>query len=99
MVRQYILESYSATKRQTRKEKNRSAMRTCVAYGLPWSHRFFLTLRGSGSLISCRGKSRKSSGTGVLTIRFFTYHWNPVDFPVCRFGYKKIVSRKRLVQV
>ena len=21
---------------------------------------------------------------------FFTYHWNPVDFPVCRFGYNKI---------
>ena len=69
--------------------KNRSAMRTCVAYQLPWSQRFFLSLRGYGSLISCREKSRKSSGTGVLTSRFFTYHWNPVDFPVCSFDYKK----------
>ena len=42
-------------------------MRTCVVYELPWSQRFFLPLRGSGSLISCRVKSRKSSGTGVLT--------------------------------
>ena len=65
-------------------------MRTCVAYELPWSQRFFLPLRGSGSLILCREKSRKSSGTGVLNSPFFTYHWNPVDFPVCRFGYKKI---------
>ena len=66
--------------------KNRSAMRTCVAYELPWSQRFFLPLRGSGSLILCRKKSRKSSVTGVLNSPFFTYHWNPVDFPVCRFG-------------
>ena len=59
--------------------KNRSAMRTCVAYELPWSQRFFLPLRGSGSLILCREKSRKSSVTGVLNSPFFTYHWNPVD--------------------
>ena len=58
--------------------KNRSTMQTCVAYELPWSQRFFLSLRGSGFLISCREKSRKSSRTGVLTSRFFTYHWNPV---------------------
>ena len=62
--------------------KNRSAMRTCVAYELPWSQRFFLPLRGSGSLILCREKSRKSSVTGVLNSPFFTYHWNPVDCPV-----------------
>ena len=60
-------------------QKNRSAMRTCVAYELPWSQRFFLPLRGSGSLILCREKSRKSSVTGVLNSPFFTYHWNPVD--------------------
>ena len=82
-----------------RDKKNRSAMQTCVAYQLPWSQRFFLSLRGSGFFISYREKSRKSSGTGVLTSRFYTYHWNPVDFPVCRFGYKKNDSRKRLVQV
>ena len=64
-------------------------MRTCVAYELPCCQRFFLPLHGSGSLILCREKSRKSSGTGVLNSQFFTYHWNPVDFPVCRFGYKK----------
>ena len=29
-------------------------------------------------------------GPGVLNSLCFTYHWNPVDFPVCRFGYKKI---------
>ena len=80
-------------------KKNRSAMQTCVAYELPWSQRFFLPLRSSGSLISCREKSRKSSGTGVLTSRFFTYHWNPADFPVCKFRYKKIDPRTRLVQV
>ena len=67
-------------------------MRTCVAYELPWSQRFSLPLRGSGSLILCREKSRKSSGTGVLNSLCFTYHWNPVDFPVCRFGYKKIAD-------
>ena len=78
--------------------KNRSAMQTCVAYELPWSQRFFLPLRGSGSLILCREKSRKSSVTGVLNSPFFTYHWNPVDFPVCRFGYKKWIIT-RLVQV
>ena len=78
--------------------KNRSAMRTCVAYELPWSQRFFLPLRGSGSLILCREKSRKSSVTGVLNSPFFTYHWNPVDFPVCRFGYTKLIIT-RLVQV
>ena len=72
--------------------KNRSAIRTCVACELPWSQRFFLPLRGSGSLILCREKSRKSSGTTVPTSRFFTYHWNPVDFPVCRFGYKKLIK-------
>ena len=73
-------------------------MRTCVAYELPWSQRFFLPLRGSGSLILCREKSRKSSVTRVLNSPFFTYHWNPVDFPVCRFGYKKMIIT-RLVQV
>ena len=78
--------------------KNRSAMRTCVAYELPWSQRFFLPLRGSGSLILCREKSRKSSGTLVLNSPFFTYHWNSVDFPVCRFGCKKMIIT-RLVQV
>ena len=78
--------------------KNRSAMRTCVAYELPWSQRFFLPLRGSGSLILCREKSRKSSVTGVLNSPFFTYHWNPVDFPVCSFGYKNLIIT-RLVQV
>ena len=76
-------------------KKNRSAKRTCVAYELPWSQRFFLPLRGSGSLISCREKLRKtsegSSETGVLTSRFFTYNWNPVYFPVSRFGYKKLI--------
>ena len=76
-------------------KKNRSAKRTCVAYELPWSQRFFLPLRGSGSLISCREKSRKtsegSSETGVLTSRFFTYNWNPVYFPVSRLGYKKLI--------
>ena len=35
---------------------------------------------------------------GYLTVHFFTYHWNPVDFPVCRFGYKKLIIT-RLVQV
>ena len=77
-------------------------MQTCVAYELPWSQKFFLSLRVSGFLISCREKSRKSSGSGVLTSRFFTYHWNPVDFPVCRSVVsvtKKMVTRKRLVQV
>ena len=73
-------------------------MQTCVAYELPWSQRFFLPLRGSGSLILCREKSRKSSVTGALNSPFFTYHWNPVDFPVCRFGYKKWIIT-RLVQV
>ena len=61
-----------------------------------------MSLRGSGFLISCREKSRKSSGSGVLTSRFFTYHWNPVDFPVCKSVdsvTKKNDSRKRLVQV
>ena len=60
---------------------------------------FFLLLRGSGSLISCREKSRKTSETGVLTSRVFTCNWNPVYFPVCRFGYKKIDSRTRFVDV
>ena len=46
--------------------KNRSAMRTCVAYELPWSQRFFLLLRGSGSLISFREKSRNPLGPGYL---------------------------------
>ena len=55
----------------TDNNKNRSAMRTCVAYELPWSQRFFLPLRGSGSLILCREKSRKSSGTGVLKQSMF----------------------------
>ena len=71
--------------------KNRSTRRTCVAYVLPWSQRFFLPLHGSGSLISCGEKSRKTSETGALTSRFFTYNWNPVYFPVCRFGYKKLI--------
>ena len=51
--------------------KNRSAVQTCVAYELPRSKRFldtdrliFLPLGGSGSLIACREKSRKTSGTG-----------------------------------
>ena len=65
---------------------------------LPWSQRFFLPLRGSGSLILCREKSRKSSVTGVLNSPFFTCHWNSVDFPVCRFGYKKLIIT-RLVQL
>ena len=47
-------------------QKNRSAMRTCVAYELPWSQRFFLLLRGSGSLISFREKSRNPLGLGYL---------------------------------
>ena len=73
-------------------------MRTCVAYELPWSQRFFFPLRGSGSLLLCREKSRKSSVTGVLNSPFFTYHWNPVDFPLSRFGYKKFIITG-LVQV
>ena len=66
----------------------------------PWQRSLFCRQRtpgkepllagNSGSLILCREKSRKSSGTGVLNSPCFTYHWNPVDFPVCRFGYKKI---------
>ena len=32
-------------------------------------------------------------------LRFLTYNWNPVVFPVCRFGYNKIDSRTRLVDV
>ena len=43
-------------------------------------------------------KIKKSSGIGVLNSPFFTYHWNPVDFPVCRFGDKKLIIT-RLVQV
>ena len=34
-----------------------------------------------------------------LTSRFVTYNWNPVVFPVYRFGYNKIDSRTRLVDV
>ena len=30
-----------------------------MAYELPWSQRFFLPLRGSGSIISCREKNQE----------------------------------------
>ena len=65
----------------------------------PGPRGFSCPLRGSSSLISCREKSRKTSETGVLTSRIFTCNWNTVDFPVYRFGYKKIDSRTRFVDV
>ena len=75
-------------------------MRTCVAHELPWSQSgvFLASSRLWFSHLMQR-KLKKTSETGVLTSRFFTYNWNPVDFPVCRFGYKKIDSRTRFVDV
>ena len=74
-------------------------MRTCVAYELPWSQRFFLLLRGSGSLISFREKSRNPPGPGYLRadclhIIGILYIFLYVDSVT-----KKIDSRTRLVQV
>ena len=34
-----------------------------------------------------------------LRVDFFTCNWNTVDFPVYKFGYKKIDSRTRFVDV
>ena len=74
-------------------------MRTCVAYELPWSQRFFLLLRGSGSLISFREKSRNPLGPGYL--RADCLH---MESCIHIFLYVDAVKRKteshtRLVQV
>ena len=70
-------------------------MRTCVAYELPWSQRFFLLLRGSGSLISFREKSRNPLGPGYL--RADCLHI--IGFLYVDSVTKKIDSHTRLVQV
>ena len=65
-----------------------------------------MPLCGSGSLFvalvlssHAEKKQENPPGPGYLRVDIFTYHWNPVDFPVCRFSYKKIDSHTRLVQV
>ena len=79
--------------------KNRSAMRTCVAYELPLSQRFFLLLRGSCSLISLREKSRNPLGPGYLRADCLHIIGILYIFLYVDSVPKKIDSRTRLVQV
>ena len=58
----------------------------------------FLASSAAALVLSSYAEKNQTSVTGVLTSPFFTYHWNHVDFPVCRFGYKKLIIT-RLVQV